>query len=209
MDNSKPHPDKAALRKAVLARRAAMTPEARAAASRRIVERLVTLPEFTAAEGVHCFVSLAEEVDTEPVFRACWEAGKRTFIPYQIPARGVLGLARREPEDKLIAGPFNVPEPPPHRREEEPRGEVDLVLVPGVAFDRAGHRLGYGKGFYDDFLTSIARGGVKDEWKVRRSSGVAVIALVFAVQIVDSVPADPWDVTLPAILTEEELIREA
>ena len=75
---------KRALREAVVARREAMGEPARQAASRRIVERVLDLPEFRAARGVHCFLSLPGEVDTAGIFAACAAAGKASYVPVQI-----------------------------------------------------------------------------------------------------------------------------
>ncbi len=201
--------EKARLRREVLEKRGALSEAARHAASRSILDMLAGLPEFRAARGVHCFISLAEEVDTAGIFEACWEAGKATFVPYQLEEEGRLGWARRNPEHDLVGGPFNVPEPTPENRRPVPLEEIDLVLAPGVAFDRRGNRLGYGKGYYDDFLTQIGVDGVHGTENMRRFSGKrpVVIGLAFAAQIVPSVPREPWDVQVDAIITEQELIR--
>lgn len=202
-----PHAKKAGLRKQVLQRRAGLLPQAREAASERILEKLAGLPEFQNARGVHCFVSMRDEVDTEPIFKACWGAGKVTFVPVQVPERSVLESARRNPGDELAEGPFGVPEPPLHSRRAVSLREIDLVLAPGVAFDRGGNRLGYGRGYYDKFLISFGKNFVKNSRDEFARPAPAVIALAFGVQIVEEVPRDPWDVAMTTILTEQEIIR--
>ncbi len=202
-----PNPEKRRLREQVLKRRSALAAGTREAASRRIMERLAELPEFREAAVVHCFASLPEEVETEPIFEACWAAGKKTFVPVQIRGQGVLGAVERRPGDKLAAGPFGVPEPPPESRRMADPAAIDLLIAPGVAFDREGNRLGYGKGYYDKFLAVLGEKNVE-----RRGEGLllekpAVVALAFSIQVVDSVPSEGWDEPVGIILTERELIR--
>lgn len=204
MTSQRPHPEKAALRSKALAARRAMTPQARREASRRIVAHVLEHPDFLRAGGVHCFISLPEEVDTQGIFEACWRLGKRTYVPYQLPGEGRLGCARREPGDPLTPGPMNVPEPAAERRAPAAPEEIDLVLAPGVAFDREGNRMGYGKGYYDSFLSQIATNSVQNANMNtgRARQGVAIIGLGFWVQIVPTVPRDSWDIQMDVTLTE-------
>lgn len=199
-----PHPDKAALRRQLLAARDALDESTRGKASLSIQEHVLTRTEFVNASGVHCFISLPGEVNTEGIFEACWDMGKSTYVPYQIRDEGRLGWAQRRRGDKLVAGSMNVLEPTPENRRQPPPRTIDLVLVPGVAFDRQGNRIGYGKGFYDEFLARIDENAVVSDknndssWSKR----VAIWGLAFSVQIVDAVPQDPWDKRMEAVLTE-------
>jgi len=188
---------KRALRHQVLARRAAMSPLERILGSQEIFTRLLDLPVFQQARGVHLFMSLPEEVDTAAILRASIKAGKAVFLPYQVPAEQRLGCAHWGPDQWLEAGPLGILEPAPECRASVDLAAIDLVLVPGVAFDRRGGRLGYGKGYYDRFLAEVAE---------RRGSLPALVALAFSVQIVEAVPLDGWDVRIPQVLTERELI---
>lgn len=194
----------------MLARREALGEPARQAASRRIAEQVLELPEFRAARGVHCFLSLPGEVDTAPIFAACVAAGKATFVPVQIEAERSLACVAWSPGDPTVAGPFGVREPAPDRRVRADAAAIDLVLAPGSAFDRTGNRLGYGMGYYDGFLKSLAdRQGTAGWSAPGLIARPAVVALAFAVQIVDAVPAEPWDIRVPIILTEEGVWRVA
>ena len=105
-------------------------------------------------------------------------------------------------------GPFGVPEPEAERRKLETEDTIDLILVPGVAFDRSGSRLGYGKGFYDFFLSSLLKTRVKQE-KDNVSHGPAIVGLAFSLQMVDSIPQDFWDVRMEKVVTEGEIIEVA
>jgi len=198
VSTSRPHPQKAALRRAALARRAAMGPAAQAEASRRIHAVVTELPAFQAARGVHCYLSMAGEVATGPLFETCRALGKTTFAPYQDRPAGRLGWAPWAPGDPVARGPMDVPEPA--RRLAARPEAIDLVLVPGVAFDRTGTRLGFGKGFYDEFLARLrSRRSTGD---AQASAGPIFVALAFGVQMVEWLPRDPWDVAMDAIATE-------
>lgn len=196
------------LRRKTLARLRAQVPEERRRASVALHERLFALEVFRRARGVHCYLSLPEEVDTSAVLVRCHAEGKTLFVPYQIPAQGRLGLARWSPNLPLVAGPLGVAEPAPAQQgtaagggaaEAETLAAIDLVVVPGVAFDRAGGRLGRGKGYYDKFLKELA--------DARRAAGAgqaAQIALAYPVQVVQEVPSEPWDVRMDMLVTPVE-----
>ncbi len=184
------------LRARALARRAALTPPERAEASARIRETLFALPAFHQARTVHAFISFPEEVDTAPILAACRKAQKSIVLPYQVPGGERLGHACWIPGQALVPGPFGTQEPPPEARQPLDLASIDLVLVPGVAFDRRGGRLGYGKGYYDRFLADLLRCS---------GSPPALVALAFSAQIVEAVPLNAWDVRVPQLLTERGL----
>lgn len=184
--------EKKALREKLYALRAGVDAEAGKLASRAILDHLRGLPLFTKAKGVHCFIALPGEVDTAPIFALCQSLGKATFVPVQVPGEGRLEMARWSPGDPLEEGPFGVMEPPPGARRRGAPGDLDLVLAPGLGFDRRGGRLGYGKGYYDGFLATLKASGFFPP----------VIGLAFAVQILPSVPTGPRDVPLDGLLSE-------
>jgi 5-formyltetrahydrofolate cyclo-ligase len=179
-----------------------------AAASHKIAALLFDLPEFQAARGVHCFLSVPGELDTAPIFAACAAAGKATYVPVQLKAERRLACVAWQPGDPLVEGPYGIREPLPGHRPPVDVAAIDLVLAPGAAFDRGGNRLGYGMAYYDSFLKSLAdlhgnAGWAAPNWIAQPN----VIALAFAVQLVPEVPVDPWDIRLPAVLTEQGLIQ--
>jgi 5-formyltetrahydrofolate cyclo-ligase len=199
-----PHPDKAALRQRILQARDGLEESQRLEGSRRIVERVVSRNDFFAASGVHCFISLPGEVNTQGIFEACWSMGKAVYVPYVMRGERRLGWARREQGDALVTGQMNLQEPLPENRREAPLEEIQLLLIPGVAFDRKGRRLGYGKGYYDKFLGQFPQLDVSNRRKTAqlREKSPPKIGLAFSVQIVDAVPQDSWDLAMDAVVTE-------
>jgi 5-formyltetrahydrofolate cyclo-ligase len=181
---------KRALRRRILERRDAIDPFDRAQRSARIESRLRSLPEVERARTVMAFWSFGSEVETGPLIRALHEAGTRVALP-RIEGRDIAAIVYT-PGDPVAPTGFGAMEPTA-AEVVEPE-EVDLVIVPGVAFERAGGRVGYGGGFYDRFL--------------RRTRPEAVsIAIAFADQIVEAVPAGAADRLVDAVVTEDEVIR--
>ncbi len=198
MHRQRPHAGKAALRKQVLAQRASLGADERVARTAQVHRALFALPAFQAARGVHCYLSMAGEVDTAPIFKACHAAGKVTFAPFQDQGTGQLGVARWSPGDPVALGALKVPEPARH--DPVALEEIDLVLVPGVAFDRKGNRLGHGKGYYDQFLAALRAHFAKND--VLSDATLDFVALAFEFQWLAAVPHEPWDIPMDAIVTE-------
>jgi len=180
---------KKTLRKQALALRDSMSLDQRTAKSREIEERLFSLPEFKAARTVLFFASFRSEVDTGPMIRRALAFGKRVVLPKVIGTE--LALYEIVDLDRDVApGAWGIPEP------REPRtvrlDEIDLILVPGAAFDCHGNRLGYGAGFYDKLLPAFSK---------------TTVALAFESQVVAQVPAELHDVPVKKIVTERRAIE--
>ena len=182
--------EKAAWRARFRAARAALAPEARAEASRRIVARLRDLPEVAEAGTVHLFWPLPGEVDLRPLADALAEAGVTVALPAVIGPRA-LAHRRYLGADRLVAGPWGLREPAPDAHSVAPSA-LDVVLVPALALGRDGTRLGYGGGFYDAFLAATP---------------AARVGVAFAGALVASVPTEPHDARLDAAVTEAETVR--
>lgn len=187
-------PEKTRLRQEILARRDA-EPE-RPRRSRAIVERILNLPEYEAASLVSAFVGVGTEVDTLPFIETALARGKRVAVPW-VDGR-VLHLFDLARAGDLAPAPFGLLEPPPDLRADTSRevtpAEVDLFVVPGVAFDLDGGRLGHGRGYYDGMLA-------------RARAGVPFVAAAFDCQLVGRVPMSPRDVSVNMIATELALHR--
>jgi 5-formyltetrahydrofolate cyclo-ligase len=184
---------KRSLRAAIVSARDGLPDARRAEASQRIAAQLVALPQFVAAASVLLTLPFRSEWDATLVARAALAAGKRVIVPrVDAPAR-VLALHRVESlVDGIVPGYRGIPEP----REDLPLAsahDVALALVPGVAFDGEGRRLGYGGGYYDRLLPLL-------------DAGVPRIAGAFDEQIVERVPAAAHDLTVDVIATPTRLI---
>lgn len=148
------------------------------------------MPEVAAAQAVHLFWPLPGEIDLRPLAEAFRAEGRTVILPA---VAGPRALAHRAylGADRLTDGPWGTREPGPDAPLVRP-DDLDVVLVPGLAFGRDGSRLGYGGGFYDAFLAETAAVRV----------GVALGAALG-----EAVPSLPHDARLDAIVTEAETVR--
>lgn len=177
---------KAILRNEIRARLRAMSPEQLASASAQLVARMLTQPMWQHAKSILLFSPLGFEPNINPLLREAIAAGKRAALPwFDAATQSYSARYVSDPERDLVVAKFGILEPC-SSCEPAPLNRLDLALVPGVAFDAQGRRLGRGKGFYDRLLTHVR--GTK--------CGVA-----FDEQIVEEIPAGPLDVTLNCILT--------
>jgi 5-formyltetrahydrofolate cyclo-ligase len=177
------------IRAQIKTRRATLAPEWVRSASASITQAVVARPEFTAASVVGAYLAMAPEVQTDAILRACWSAGKRVCVPALDRPRKCYDLAWITPDSPVATGPFNVPElvAPQWVPAEQ---AIDLILVPGVGFDRAGGRVGHGRGYYDRMLTERAG-------RLRCRLGLA-----FEFQVFDRVPMTDTDIRLDGVISE-------
>jgi 5-formyltetrahydrofolate cyclo-ligase len=165
-----------------------------ASASAQICTRLEEQPFFQTAATILFFAPLRGETDTWPLLEGMLSTGKTAALPRFDPAEQSYVACRvQNLRTEIVAGQFGVREPSPSCVEIS-FGRLDLILVPGVAFDLRGNRLGRGKGFYDRLLAEIR--GIK--------CGVA-----FDEQLVDEVPAENLDVPVDFILTPTRCVKIA
>ena len=184
--------DRLAAAKRKLRREAAAARDAvrdRAAAAAAACGHLIALPSYRSAATVLWYVSMPSELATGPAIVTALAAGKRVVVPW---CDGeALGLWRLESMSELEPGTWGIPEPPAARRNAPERQvvpeEIDLVIVPGLAFDRRGRRLGHGKGYYDRLLA--------------RSPAVRA-GLCHDAQVFPEVPAGPRDAVMDWLITE-------
>ena len=186
--------DKKAIRKAALERRGAIPPDVRRAKSERIRERLLALDEFKSAKRVLFYASFRDEVETIGMIADALKMGKRIMLPRVETDK--LALYEIEKADELTEGYMGIPEPVGNKKRLGSLDEIDLVIMPGAAFDPKGNRLGYGKGYYDKLLSGAG---------TRGRPGL-LIALAFETQVVEAVPAESHDIRVDAIVTEERVV---
>ncbi len=183
--------DKAEIRKNALNKRAALSEKERAQYSERIGESLRKLEEYREASSVFFFASFGTEPDTLPMIENALKEGKAVALPRCIDDKTMV-FHYIEATADLKEGYKGIPEPD----ESLPAAlsEPDLIIVPGVAFDRELNRIGYGKGFYDRFFKTIPL-------------FVKKAALAFSVQVFDEIPYESPDETMDILITENEIIN--
>ena len=180
---------KATFRASALAARDALSDAHRAAAAVAVAARGLPFA-ITAGSVVSGYSPIRSEIDPVPLMRALAAQGARLALP-AVMARGKsLAFRAWSAGDRLMLGPLGILEPSPAAAELIP----DIMLVPLAAFDRAGHRIGYGAGHYDYTLAHL-----------RKLKPIVAIGIAFAVQEIEAVPALPHDVALDYVLTEAQV----
>jgi 5-formyltetrahydrofolate cyclo-ligase len=192
MDGSVESPEqlKTALRRAALAQRDALPPAERMAAALAIAERGLPV-EVTPGTVVSGFSPLKSEISPLPLLRRLADAGASLALPMVIGRGQPLVMRAWSFGAPLVSGVWGIREPPAHAPELNP----DILIVPLLAFDRRGHRIGYGAGYYD---MTIAR--------LRAMKPVTAIGIAFGSQEIAAVPTTPRDERLDLVLTERETI---
>jgi 5-formyltetrahydrofolate cyclo-ligase len=188
---------KDAARRTLAEARRSLAPGERRERSRRVVAFCRDLPGFASAEVVCSYINFREEVETTELIAALLREGRRVAVPVQV--RGSarqLVFSEISSLTEMERNDFGILQPPLAAARLVPAAAIQLFLVPGLAFDPAGHRLGYGLGCYDRAFADAAPGAIK-------------VGLAFEVQILESVPADLHDVPMDFVVTENRVIRAA
>jgi 5-formyltetrahydrofolate cyclo-ligase len=181
-------------REQISAARDALSHEELAALSSAVQRRLFDFTPFSSCSFPMFFVSFRSEILTEGMIKQSLAAGKRVAVPVtKIKERELVPSELKDFDAELAEGAYGVPEPKPEFLRPVSPLELDFVAMPGLAFDRAGNRLGYGGGFYDRFVA-------------RLRPGVPLVALAFAFQLLDAVPTGEYDRKIDAIVTDSETI---
>jgi len=180
---------KADLRAAALAKRDALSDEQRAAAAQGLAKRGLPVA-ITPGMVMSAYSPIRNEIDPVPLMRKLAEQGAKLALPAVLARGKSLAFRAWSPDDRLMLGPLGIPEPSPAAAEMIP----DVMLIPLAAFDRQGHRIGYGAGHYDYTLAHL-----------RKVKAIAAVGIAFAVQEIKAVPALPHDVALDYVLTEKKM----
>ncbi|MFH1411402.1 MAG: 5-formyltetrahydrofolate cyclo-ligase [Candidatus Omnitrophota bacterium] len=178
------------LRKEIIRRLKDQDPALRDKRSRKIQERFLASEEFKACRTVMTYVSLTTEVDTSMINEEALRSGKRVAVPYLGPGEERIIASKLTAIKDLEKGPFGICQPKKSRVEEVPPEEIDLVVVPAIAYDTDNMRLGRGKGFYDRFLAE------------KHLSRIPTVGLAFGFQVVEHLPSDPHDRPVFRVITD-------
>lgn len=181
---------KQALRKQMRAVRAALPDSACDARSQAITRRILELDELEEASTVLAFASIRNEVRTRSLIDAMRVSGRRVALPRVV--GGGLALHLVGSLDQLVDGAFSVPEPPETATGVAP-DEVEFALIPALAIDPRGYRIGYGGGYYDKLLPALSK--------------ACTCAVAYDFQLIAEVPDLPFDVAVDLIVTDSRVIR--
>lgn len=168
--------------------------------SEKIEKELFSLPEFQRAKTVMFYVSFRSEVETEKMTRNALKLKKKIVIPV-VHGEKIVVSEIKNLKKELTKGSFGIKEPKKEFRRRVNQKEIDLVVVPGVVFDKRGGRLGYGRGYYDRFLRSKS---IRS--RMSRSRQCALIGLAFDLQIARKIPLVKRDMKVDKIVTESGIV---
>lgn len=187
-------PDKKAFRKLALQKRNSLSADQRASASKEIQKRLISLPAFEKAQVIMGYMDFKSEVICTDILRFALNQGKRVVIPISLPKTRTLLLSEITDLDRDFEKDYYGISVPKKEffREISPE-KPDFVIVPGVAFSKERFRMGYGAGYYDNFLE-----------RLRPDTPFA--ALAFEIQIFDTIPTEPHDKQMTFVVTEKRIL---
>lgn len=185
---------KRALRQQMRARRRALSPRDQARAASQLARQISRLPGYKRAHKIAVYLASDGEIALTPLIRRAAMQGKRCYLP-RITGKGAMDFHRYRPGQALFTNTYGLAEPG-SRQPRRALRQVDIVLLPLVAFDRQGGRLGMGGGFYDRALT-----------RCRGANRPLFVGVAHDFQEVGRVPTDAWDIPLDWLITPQRCLR--
>ncbi len=186
---------KQTLKQKILEKRNALSKDELIDKSDKVRDNLFSLKEFENSKKILFFVSFNSEVDTKNMIKELLDKKNKTIlVPYVIKKDYKLHISELKDFNDLGPKTFNILEPKKEKIMEFDKKELDIVIVPGIVFDKNGNRIGHGYGYYDRFLKTIKKETVK-------------IGLAFDFQLIEKIPEEKHDVPMDIIVTDKEIIR--
>ncbi len=186
---------KSSLRKRILALRRAQSLSDIEKKSGDVRRKLSTFVPFCQAETILFYLAMKDEVQTEKIIEECLQKGKRVVAPLiDWQRKEILPSEIKDLTKDIEIGILEIPQPKNNLYSPFSPANIDMVIVPGVAFNRKGNRLGFGGGFYDRFLGKL-------------SDRIKLVALAFELQLVGNVPSQSHDIAADYIITERRIIN--
>lgn len=187
--------DKKVIREKILKKRANLPLNETLTKSKTIENKLFDTNEFKKANFIFSFISFKDEINTHEIIKNSINMGKRIGVPITVTkTKKMLVSEIKDFDRELEIGYYNILTPKKEFTRIVSPEIVDLVLVPGVAFDRRGYRVGYGGGYYDRFFSSLNKDVIK-------------IGLCYEMQVLPLIPFDSYDIPVDYIITEKSLIN--
>lgn len=163
--------------------------------SAQIAAQLFALPLWQASQTIMLYLSFQNEVSTAAIYQEGWQKGKTMLIPICAPQNGLMEMSCITSMEQLVCNRYGIGELPTNLQQIIAPEQIDLCLIPGIAFDHTGNRLGFGAGYYDRYLP-------------RLRPGVKRLALAYECQLSpQTLPTDEHDLPMDYILTERQLYQ--
>lgn len=160
-----------------------------------IIDQIIHLREYLQAKGIASYVSKDSETSTRKLIRTALDQRKRVLIPIVNKEKVELGFSEiKNLGNELEPGSFGILEPKPEFRRPAGLGSIDVLFVPGIAWDKNGYRIGWGRGYFDRTLKMLPK-------------NVYPIGLGFDLQVIQRIPRGQFDVPVKMIITESNIIR--
>jgi 5-formyltetrahydrofolate cyclo-ligase len=185
---------KSLIRKEILEKRDKISPDVKFKKDSLVKQSLFNLPEFITAKTVFFYASFRSEVETLSMIKESLKIGKKVVLPKVDKERHRLMLYEIKDTSELSPGYMGIPEPSLFDERLVTLDDVELVIIPGAAFDFSGNRLGYGAGYYDILLS-------------KSKKKIPIIAIAYEEQLVDKIPSEMHDVNVDMIITDKQVIR--
>lgn len=162
--------------------------------SQAITKQLIASSLWQSHDTIMLYLSFGHEVDTEALFKRGWEEGKKLLIPICLADGHTIQASKIDHLDQLVLNQYKIRELPPDLIQPVAPEDIQLCVVPGIAFDKQGNRLGFGAGYYDRFLA-------------RLNPATPKVALAFTKQLsMEPLPTDPYDLPMDYICTDQALL---
>ncbi|MEH6938636.1 5-formyltetrahydrofolate cyclo-ligase [Bacillus sp. JJ664] len=184
--------DKKGIRSAIIKKLNEITVKERNVKSKQIIDQLITTPEWNKANTIATTMPMEHEIDTTLFIEVCWRLHKDVVVPKCIHKTKEMQFFKITSFEQLEKGYFGIQEPNESLCEKINKDEIDLIVVPGVAYTAKGDRLGYGGGYYDRYLSNYAGN---------------LAALAYNLQIVEELPIEAHDQRMPLIITETNIMK--
>lgn len=181
------------LRAELLARRRKLDTEFIALQSDKMAKQLYNWSLYQSAKVIMLFLSMPDEPQMMNIIKHAWRQGKTVCVPHMRQQFGLMDAAKINSMDGLVRGRFNLMVPDPTKLNLVDPDLIDLIVVPAVAYDYDGNRLGMGAGYYDRFIPHVRK--------------AVLIGAIWSTQIVDKVPIGQYDQPVHYLLTEDKIIH--
>lgn len=185
--------DKKTLRKEMIQKRDNLDFKIKSLKDLAIKENLMNLEQFKKANNIFIYIGYGSEIDTYKYIKEFLSMGKNIYVPKTNIEEKTMEAVQINSLDNLVKDKYGILEPNSFENKID-KDKIDLVILPGVVFDRQGGRIGYGGGYYDKYLMNMDKGIFK-------------VALCYEFQLIDEVPSEPHDIKADFIITEKPLAK--